>query len=146
MLVRFFALIFIWATSVFAASIVVEDAYVRAVPPNLKNSAAFLKISNNTNEEIFLLKASSPVAQKVELHEHIMDQGMMKMQEVEKIAIASQSTTMLKPGGYHIMLIGLKKPLLVGESIPLELHYSNGDIMQFDAIPIKSVMMGMKKH
>lgn len=146
MFARFFMVMIVCVASVFGASIEVKDAYARAVPPKLKNSAAFLEMNNNSKEEVFLLKATSAVAQKVELHEHVMNNGMMKMQEVEKIAIPAQASTMLKPGGYHIMLIGLKKPLLVGESISLELHYSNGDIVKLDSVPIKSVMMGMKKH
>jgi len=146
MLKTFFAALFVCATSVFAAPIEVSDAYAREVPPNLKNSAAFMKIANTTTEELFLLGAASPVATRVELHEHVMEGEMMKMRPVEKIAIAPHAHTTLEPGGLHVMLIGLNAPMREGETIVLELYFSNGQKQTLDAVPIKSVMMGMKKH
>ncbi|MBE0496773.1 MAG: copper chaperone PCu(A)C [Campylobacterales bacterium] len=146
MLKRIFVALFVCATAVLAAHIEVSDAYVRAVPPNLKNSAAFMEISNTSQEEVFLLRATSPVASTVELHEHVAHQGMMKMRPVEKIAIAPHSRTSLQPSGLHVMLIGLNTPLHVGETVTLELHFSNGEEITLKEVPIKSVMMGMHKH
>ncbi|HJE03643.1 MAG TPA: copper chaperone PCu(A)C, partial [Aliarcobacter thereius] len=92
-------------------SINVSDAYARATPPNMPNSAAFMSLENITDKDISLVKASSNVTNKVELHTHDMKNGVMKMYEVEEILIKANNNTVLKPGGYHIMLIGLNKPL-----------------------------------
>ena len=103
------------ALSVFASNIKVEDAYARATPPNLPNSAAFLTINNTGSSDIALVSAKSAIAKTVELHTHDMKNGMMKMYQVPKIDIKANSSTVLKPGGFHVMLIGLtQKPIKRG--------------------------------
>jgi copper(I)-binding protein len=133
------------STWLMASSIEVNDAYARATPPVLPNSAAFLTIKNQSNQDIALIGASSSAAKTVELHTHDMKNGVMKMYQVPNIPVKAKSQTVLQPGGYHIMLIGLtKKPLKVGQEIELILNFSNGKKMTINA-PIKTVMGGMKK-
>lgn len=129
----------------FASNIEIKDYYVRATPPGLPNSAAFMTVVNNSDEDVSIVKASSKVSKVVELHTHDMKDGVMKMYQVPKIDIASKSQTVLKPGGLHIMLIGLHNPLKVGENVELTLELSNGETKTIIA-PIKSVMGGMKHH
>ncbi|TLP41188.1 copper chaperone PCu(A)C [Arcobacter arenosus] len=131
--------------SIFASNLVVEDAYVRATPPNLPNSAAFMILKNSSNENISVLKATSDVSKAVELHTHDMQDGVMKMYQIQKIDIPAKGETVLKPGSLHIMFIGLHKPLKVGEKITFTLELSNGETKTITA-PIKSVMSGMKHH
>ncbi|OCL88366.1 hypothetical protein AAX26_00046 [Aliarcobacter thereius] len=126
-------------------SIKVSDAYARATPPNMPNSAAFMNLNNITDKNISLIKASSSLANKVELHTHDMKNGMMKMYEVEEILIKANSNTDLKPGGYHIMLIGLNKSLNEGDLIDLSLEFSNGEIKNLE-LEVKSIKQGMMKH
>lgn len=128
-----------------ASSIEIKDSYVRATPPGLPNSAAFMSVLNNTNEDIAIVKASAKVSKVVELHTHDMKNGVMKMYQVPKIDIKANSSTVLKPGGFHIMLIGLYKPLKVDENIELTLEFSNGLTKTITA-PVKTVMSGMKHH
>ncbi|RXJ87836.1 copper chaperone PCu(A)C [Arcobacter sp. CECT 8985] len=133
-------------SAIFASDLKIEDAYVRATPPGLQNSAAFMTIKNSSDENIALLKAKSNVSKVVELHTHQMKNGIMKMYQVPKIDIAAKGETTLKPGGFHIMLIGLKHPLKVGENVDLTLEFSNGKSQKVSA-KIKTVMGGMKmKH
>lgn len=132
-------------STLFASSIEVQDAYVRATPPGLPNSAAFMTVKNTTSSDIAIVKASSSVADAVELHTHDMKNGVMKMYQVPKIDVDHNSHTMLEPGGYHIMLIGLHNPLKKGETVTLTLELSNGETKTITA-PIKSVMGGMKHH
>lgn len=131
-----------------AGDITISDAYVRAVPPNLLNSASFMKITNQSSKAILLQSASSDVAKNVELHEHVMNNGMMKMQQVSHIEIPANSSMTLQPGGYHVMLIGLNKKLKEGDAVTqIKLSFSNGENIELKNIPIKSVtsgMMGMK--
>lgn len=131
--------------NVFANDVKIEDAYVRAVPPTVPNSASFMKIINTSHKTIYLESANSNVAQNVELHEHTMSNGMMKMQQVKNIKIPANSTVMLKPGGLHVMLLELNtqlKPKNIVESITLNFSDSTSIILK--NVPVKSVMMGMK--
>ncbi|HET8996575.1 MAG TPA: copper chaperone PCu(A)C [Acetobacteraceae bacterium] len=71
-----------------------------------------------------LVGAHSAVARKAELHETIDDHGIMKMRAVPSLAIPANGTVTLKPGGYHIMLVGLKHALHAGDSVPLTLTFA----------------------
>ncbi|ADC89825.1 protein of unknown function DUF461 [Thermocrinis albus DSM 14484] len=102
----------------------VRDAWVRAVPPVSKVSAAYMVLKNNGDKPEKLLSASSSVAHHVELHE--TQDG--KMRRVKFIEIPPGSQVELKPGGYHIMLIGLKKPLKEGEKVSITLHFESGKL------------------
>jgi copper(I)-binding protein len=131
--------------NLFANQIEVEDAYVRAVPPSVPNSASFMKITNKSAKTIYLQSASSNIAKNVELHEHTMSNGMMKMQQVKEIEIPANSTVELKPGGLHVMLLGLNKKLKPQEKVEsITLNFSNETSITLKDIPVKSVMMGMK--
>lgn len=145
MLKNFFFVTILLTCNVFANNIVISDAYVRAVPPNLKNSASFMKITNNGNSDVSLVSVDSNIAKNVELHEHTMNNGMMKMQQVAQINIPANSTIMLKPGGLHVMLIGLNKKLKVNEKVDsFTFNFSDKTSITIDNILVKSVMMGMK--
>lgn len=130
--------------SLFASNIEVKDAYARATPPNLPNSASFMTLINTTDKDIDLVSASSDISNVVELHTHDMKNGVMTMYQVPKIQIKANSQTVLKPGGFHVMLIDLKtKPLKEGENIDITLNFSDGSSQTITA-PIKKVMAGMK--
>ena len=130
--------------SVFAGDIVVKDLYVRAVPPNLQNSASFMKIMNKSNKDIYLIGAKSSGAKTLELHEHKMKNGMMVMRQVKRIKVPVNGMVELKPGGFHVMFIGLNKVLKKGGSVKnMELNFSDGEVKSFNNVPIKSVMGGM---
>jgi copper(I)-binding protein len=126
------------------AAITIEAPYARAVPDGTPASAAFMLIKNAGEQDIKLIKASSPVAEVVELHTHEMKDGMMQMRRVENIAVAANSQTELKPGGYHIMLIQLKQALVVDEKVAVTLEFDDGTTKTIEA-PVKNVA-GMMKH
>ena len=79
------------------STVTVEDAYARAVPPISRNSAAFMQLKNNSAEDRYLTSASSDIAKNVELHNHINDNGVMRMRQVSKITIPANSSTSLQP-------------------------------------------------
>lgn len=137
-------ILLMFSTLLFADSVRIDSPYVRAVPPGQTISAAFMLLKNNSDQDIDLIKASSNIAKNVELHEHIHADGMMKMRQIPKISIAANSETALKPGGYHIMLIGLKKEIKAGDFIDLRLKFSNGD-EQTVQVEVKKIAMGMMK-
>jgi copper(I)-binding protein len=141
---KFLLFALISASTLFASGIEVKDAYVRATPPGLPNSAAFMSVENGTNKDIAIVKATSDISKVVELHTHSMKDGMMKMYQVPKIDVPANGETTLKPGGFHVMLIGLHKPLKVGEKVTFTLIFSNGESKTVTA-PVKTVMGGMMK-
>lgn len=133
------------ASILLANNIKVENPYVRATPPHLPNSAAFMTVKNNSDKAVAIVRASSNVSKVVELHTHDMKDGVMKMYQIPQIDIPANGKTVLKPGGLHIMFIGLSNPLKEGKSVDLTLEFSNGETTTITA-PIKKVMSGMKHH
>lgn len=131
------------STSGFAADIDIKDARVRAVPAGQVNSAAFMMLQNNSSENRLLVSASSNISKVVELHTHKKEGGMMRMRQVDSIAIKAGSKTVLKPGGLHIMFIGLNQGLKAGENVDLKLVFDNGSEIELK-VPVKMVA-GMQK-
>lgn len=131
--------------STFAMDIKVENPYVRATPPNLPNSAAFMTIVNKSQKNIAVVNATSNISKVVELHTHDMKDGVMKMYQIPQIDVVANGKTTLKPGGLHIMFIGLYKPLKKGDYVTFTLEFSDGQVQTITA-PIKTVMGGMKHH
>ena len=116
--------------------VLIRDGWVQEVPPSQKITAAYLTIENRSGADISLQAAKSEVAQVVELHKMELTDGMMKMRKVETIDIAAGGTVELKPGGYHLMVIGLKKELKEGDMISITLQFSH-DIRKTITIPVK---------
>jgi hypothetical protein len=106
-----------------AGDISVTDPYALAVPPGLPNSAVFMTLVNNSKENRALVAAETPSAGVVELHTHVHEDGMMKMRKVDKIEIPAGQTVALKPGGLHVMLIGLKEKLEPGQEVHMNLIF-----------------------
>jgi copper(I)-binding protein len=103
----------------------------------MKNSGAYGEILSNKDDR--LIKASSSVAKIVELHQHINDNGVMRMRKVDTgFMIKSNESMVMTPGGHHIMLIGLHKPLKENTSMDLLLKFESGKTIDI-AIPIVSI-------
>ena len=114
------------ANSSAADSITVVDPYIRAMPPGQKVTAMFMSMDNASASTQELVSADTTASDHAELHEHKMTDGMMQMGQVEKIPVNAKSSAALKPGGYHIMLIGLKKDLQLGEMVDVKLGFKDG--------------------
>jgi len=136
-------LLILMSTSSFAMDIMVDNAHIRAVPAGQLNSAAFMMLKNNSAENRLLVSAHSNISKAVELHTHKKEGGMMRMRRVDSIAIKAGSKTVLKPGGLHIMFIGLKQGLKVDSIIDLKLVFDNGSELELK-VPVKLVA-GMSK-
>ncbi|HYD32540.1 MAG TPA: copper chaperone PCu(A)C [Azospirillaceae bacterium] len=111
------------AADVTAGNITVSNPWARATAGMVAAGGAFLTLTNQGSEADALVAATADVADKVELHTHINDNGVMRMRSVEAIEIPAGGVAELKPGGLHVMLIGLKAPLKQGESFPLRLTF-----------------------
>jgi len=105
-------------------AIAVTDAWARAMPTGAKTGAAYVTLSNKGSVDDKLVGVSTPVAKEAQLHTMIDDNGVMKMRPISAIDVKPGATVTLKPGGMHLMLMGLKQPLKEGESFPLTLTFA----------------------
>ena len=101
----------------------IRHPWARPLPPTAKNGAAFLTITNQGNQDDHLVGAYTEIADSVEVHHHVHENGMMKMRKLEALAIPPGKTVVFESGGLHLMLMGLNKPLTEGESFNLELIF-----------------------
>lgn len=111
-----------------AANVSVTDVWARATMPGQKVSGAYMKIRSDTDAR--LVGASSPAVPRVEVHEMKMDGDVMRMREVKAIELPGGKTVSLEPGGFHIMLMNLSKPIAAGDVIPLKLVVESGGRQQ----------------
>ncbi|MBM3558545.1 MAG: copper chaperone PCu(A)C [Alphaproteobacteria bacterium] len=95
----------------------------RATAPSAPNGGAYLTVENKGTTADRLLAVRGDVAGKIELHTHTMKDGVMQMRPVEAIDVPAGGKVELKPGGLHVMLLGLKAPLVKGEHFPLTLVF-----------------------
>ena len=124
------------------ASIQVEQLWARATPAGASTGAVYLTITNKSQEMDRLLSASSDVADKLQIHEMKVVNGVMEMREVTGgVAVAANGSVELKPGSYHLMLMGLKKPLKAGETIPLTLDFEKAGKVSI-TVPIRAMGAG----
>jgi copper(I)-binding protein len=121
-------------------SVRVKDPYARAVPPGQPNSAVFMDLANDSDTARALVGAESSAADVAELHTHILEDGMMKMRQIERIDLPAGKTVTLRPGGLHVMLIGLKKQLVPGDSVDLTLIFADGS-RELVKAPVHKIQM-----
>lgn len=107
----------------------IETPWARATPPNARTGAAYLTLTNHGSAADRLVAASSAAAERVELHAHVNDGGVMRMKQVDAIALSPGERVSLRPGGLHVMLIDLKGPLLENTRVPVVLRFATaGDV------------------
>ena len=106
------------------------ELYSFATSKTQKNGAIGGSIDNLSDKDLKIVRAESPVAERVELHTHLEEDGVMKMREVEAYDIDAFTDIHLEPGGPHIMLFDLKKQLVEGEFFTLRLFDENGASME----------------
>ncbi len=121
-----------------ADEVLVETPYARAVPAVSKNSAVFMTLKNAGAADHAVVSASSEAAKVVELHTHTNDDGVMRMRKIDQISVAAGGSTVLEPGGLHVMLLGLTRTLSAGETVEVALAFGDGSTKTIVA-PVKSV-------
>lgn len=110
-----------------------QDAWVREVPPVAPAAALFVRLVNSSDQAQRIRSLSSPVAKRVEWHDMAMDNGQMRMTHREPVSLPP-GETMLAPGGSHLMLIGIRKALRIGDAVPVTLSLENGDTLLINAV------------
>ncbi len=107
------------------ADVSVADPWVRATVAQQRATGAFMQLTSDSDAR--LVSASSPAAEVVEIHEMTMHNNVMKMSPVRGLDLPAGKAVELKPGGYHVMLMGLKAQVKEGEAVPLTLVIEGKD-------------------
>jgi copper(I)-binding protein len=111
----------------------IDQPWARATAPSAPAGGGFLKITNSGTTPDRLVSANSPAADLVQVHEMKMDGNVMRMREVEKgLEIPPGGSVMLAPGGYHLMMMGLKGPLKQGTKVPVTLVFEKAGKIEIE--------------
>lgn len=118
------------ASSIAADSLIVSEVWARATPPSAEVGAAYFTLENLAGTADMLISVASPVSSRTEMHTHSMQDGMMMMMQLESVEIPAGGVVEFKPGGNHIMFIGLERPLVEGERFPLTLKFERAGLVE----------------
>jgi periplasmic copper chaperone A len=125
-MIRYFvSAVLLVASGAAAAQVQVKDAWARPALQGQMATGAFMSLLSS--EGARLVGASSPVAGVVEIHEMVMEGSVMKMRAIPGLDLPPGRSVELKPGGYHVMLMDLKRPLKAGDRVPVELRIETRD-------------------
>jgi copper(I)-binding protein len=107
------------------AQVTVQDPWVRATVPQQKATGLFASVTSAKGGRV--VAASSPVADVVEIHEMAMDNQVMRMRAIAALELPAGKAVELKPGGFHVMLMGLKQQVKEGDTVPVTLVVEGAD-------------------
>lgn len=121
-----------------AVTVSVSGAWGRATPPGIPNGVAYFTIENRGRQPDTLLSISSPVSASAELHRTTVQNGHSTMRPAGQVVITPGQTVKAEPGGLHVMLTGLKRPLAAGNPVPLVLNFraAGAITVQMDVHPL----------
>ena len=142
------ALLFVgWKAWAAEPAISITEAWARPTLGEGRTTAAYMTITNNGGADVVLKVVTSPKAESVEIHETKMtEDGVMQMRPLaEGLSIAPGATATLKPGGMHVMVMGLKDALPEGSELPLTLEFEGESSLDV-AVPVKKSTGGDHAH
>ncbi len=128
-----------------AQDIWVENSYVRATIPGTSVSSVYMDIINKSSDGVRLIGASSNVSSRIEIHEHTIAEGLMKMRKRDSIDINAHDKVSLKPSGYHLMIFDLAQLLKPSEQVTMTLHFANQKSVKVE-IPVRSIKQKKQSH
>jgi copper(I)-binding protein len=128
-----------------AGDVMIHDGWARASLGSNPNSAAYMTLETHGDATDRLVKASSPLAETVGLHTHIMENDIARMRPVEAIEVAPGEPTVLQPGGLHLMVMGLSEKLEEGATLPVTLTFEQAGEVALE-LPVRAATGGGKAH
>jgi copper(I)-binding protein len=121
-----------------ALDIEVKNGVVRSPIPGMANTVGYMELTNNSNDNIILTSAKSAVADRVEVHDHIMNDGVMKMVKLDSLTIMANETKTFQSGGLHLMFIGLNEQDVMKKTIDVTFIFQDGS-EQVATFDVKSI-------
>lgn len=129
-MIRLFTLLVVLSVApVPGLAVEITDGWMRALPPGQPTAAAYLTVNNPDTVTVRLVAARSEVAERVEIHRSSQVEGMWRMRRIDGLDIPAGGTVTLAPGGTHLMLMGLARPLREGESLSILLEFDSGQTL-----------------
>ena len=116
-----------------APKLSIQDPWVRPAAMGVGTAAIYFTLVNEGTASDAIVGASSDAAESVRLHETQMEGDIMSMVPVLRIEVPAKGSTDLKPGGFHMMLVGLKRDLNPGDMVSVTLHFEKSDDMTVEA-------------
>ena len=140
-------LVLAFAGSAFSGDAMIGDLHIeapwaRASIGPAKAGAAYVTVVNHGGEADRLVAVETDVARRSELHTHLMEEGVMKMRQVEAIEVDPGAPMVMAPGGLHVMLMGLKQPLEQGSRFPLRLVFERAGKVEVMVEVLEPAAMG----
>ncbi|MEO1750650.1 copper chaperone PCu(A)C [Thiofaba sp. EF100] len=120
------------------AEVKVVEPWIPEAPPNAQALGAFMVLENDEDREVKVVSAWAPGFDTIELHKSVEENGMHKMIKQDALVIPPMGSLELRPGSYHVMLIGVHKPPKAGDVIPLRLD--------FEGLPSQTIQVPVKKR
>jgi len=117
----------------------VSDAWIRATPPGARTAAAYLTIVSAGGDR--LVGAATPAAGAVEIHTHVAEAGLQRMVRLAELAVPAGEAVRLEPGGRHLMLVDVSKPLEAGTHVALSLRFAGGGVVEVE-VPVVDARAG----
>jgi len=115
------------------SSLVVKDAWVRAIP-GASTAAAYFTLRNSGAIPITVIGVESSTVDHAMIHESSVEAGQSRMRPRKRLVIAAGQTVRLSPGGLHVMLEDLRQPLTAGQRVPLQILLSDGTRIEVEAV------------
>jgi copper(I)-binding protein len=106
--------------------LVIHNPTVKTTPPGIANSVGYFHITNHSDKDITLINVNSDIADRTEIHQHTMANGLMKMQKIDTLVMPAKSTINFEPGSYHIMFINVNQAIVEKQQVELTLSFSDG--------------------
>jgi periplasmic copper chaperone A len=122
------------ATDYRAGNLVVAQPWSPPTPPVASVGAVYFSVTNGGPKADLLLSVTAPIAREVEIHESREVQGSVRMREVASVECPPGTTVKISPGGLHVMLLGLTRPLTAGMTFPVELHFRDAGVMTIQVL------------
>jgi hypothetical protein len=132
------ALVFILPPALSAQEVTVEDAWIRAAPPNAMAMAGYMNISNQTDSDVAVVGVTSDAFASAMIHETVIEDGIAKMHHHKRLVIPRGQSVSLEPNGYHLMLMRPKKELEPGDQAELTLELDTGTKISV-AMPVRTM-------
>lgn len=114
-----------------------EDAWLRETAQGAQVGAGYGVLRNVSAKPIQIVSMTTPVAESVEVHSMTMQDGVMRMRMLDTVVVPAKGRLVLEPGGFHLMLMGLRQPLVAGQSVAMTLTLAGGRTLTVQ-VPIRS--------
>lgn len=125
-----------------APTVEADHVWARATPGGAKTAVVYMTLVNKGTADDRLVSVSTPAAGLAEVHTTITDNGVMRMRPAGPLEVKPGASVVLKPGGYHVMLMDLKGPLVAGQSFALTLTFEKAGKLDVTAVVQKAGAMG----